>query len=77
MVEKFVDSESNTYWDGRRRPITEEDVAYQQEHGFKKWLYTQLPTFEERGLIRKKNGVADARLASLRGFTTESLMVLH
>lgn len=75
MVSKFVASESNTYWDGRRRAITDEDVEYQKEHGFKRWLHTQLGDFEQRGLIRKKDGVTNARLASLRGTPIESLMV--
>lgn len=75
MVSKFSESDANTYWDGRRRPITDEDVAFQKEHGFKRWLHTQLGDFENRGLIRKKNGAADARLASLRGSPIESLMV--
>jgi hypothetical protein len=75
MVAKFTDSESNTYWNGRRHAITEEDVDHQNKHGFKSWIQTQLGDFEQRGLIRKKDGVTKARLASLRGSSLESLMV--
>jgi hypothetical protein len=75
MIDKMVDSEESRAWDGRRQPPTEEDEEDQRKRGFHTWLADQFPRAEEAGLIRRRNGAAQARLNSLIGTPIEGMMM--
>ncbi len=75
MIDKMVNSEEARAFDGRRQPPTEEDEEDQRKRGFKAWLADQMPRFEEAGMIRRKNGAAQARLNSLIGTPIEGMLV--
>jgi len=75
MVDKMVNSPEARALDARRRPPTEEDEEDQRRRGFKAWLSDQMPQFEDAGLIRRKNGAAQARLNSLIGTPVEGMLV--
>lgn len=75
MIEKMVTSENARSFDARRQPPSEEDEADQRKRGFDAWLADQLPRFENAGVVRRKNGAAQARLNSLVGTPVEGMLM--
>lgn len=75
MVETMTERGAGAYWQGRHEPPTEHDEAMQRQYGFGKWLTSQLGEFERDGLIRKKDGVAAARLAELQDTPIEAMLM--
>ncbi|MAO82277.1 MAG: hypothetical protein CMH50_00105 [Myxococcales bacterium] len=77
MLEKMTkDSPAARYWEGRQRKPGAEDVAFQNDHGFKAWLAEEvLPNAHRHGMIEPQDGRAQARLQSLRGSQVEGLLM--
>ena len=75
FVQHMVGGPHARYWDGRRQAPSEEDVAYQKEHGHKAWLMNFMDDFEQRGLIQQNDGVAAARLAKLQDTEIEGMLM--
>ncbi len=77
MISRLADNDFSQFWEGRRTPISDADVAFQAEHGGWAWAEQKLQTMYDLGHL---SGIGDspaARLATMAGSQAEAAIIEH
>ena len=72
---KQISSKSAARWNGKRETPTDEDMAFQVEHGFDKWVEPTKQRVYERGILNGEKHSPAGRLAALKGSHIEQLLL--
>ncbi len=75
MVDRIANSPRVKFWDLHRHPPTEEDVQFQVEHGFDKWIEPTKQRIYEHGILNGEKHSPEGKLAALKDTYIEDLLL--
>lgn len=74
MVDRVAHNEYSKYWEGRRQPISPEDMAYQKAHGGHAFVEKAMEDMYKLGHLDGAMLGSKARLGAIKGTAIEKLL---
>jgi len=75
MVDRIANGWRSKYWEGHRHTPTQEDVDFQKEHGFEKWIAPVKQQLYEQGILNGEMHSPEGKLATLKDTYVEDLLL--